>query len=113
TLLVTDANAAAARALFVTAALLKDRRLLQEAFDSFERAVLVCYKPGTGVAHYFDGTAHVRGLLGDQIETMAALLDAYEVTGAEPYKMMAEELGHFVVREMWDGAVGGCFDRQR
>jgi hypothetical protein len=25
--------------------------------------------------------------------------------------MMAEELGHFVVRAMWDAPDGGCFDR--
>jgi uncharacterized protein YyaL (SSP411 family) len=112
TLLLADANAAAARALLVTAALLEDSRLLQEAIDSFERAVLVCYRPGDGVAHYFDGAARVRGLLADQIETIAALLDAHEATSAEPYKMMAEELGHFVVREMWDGVDGGCFDRR-
>jgi uncharacterized protein len=112
TLLLADANAAAARALFATAALLQDRRLLQEALDSFERAVLVCYKPGAGMAHYFDGTARVRGLLADQIEMTAALLDAHEATGVEPYKMMAEELGHFVAQEMWDGTEGGCFDRK-
>jgi uncharacterized protein YyaL (SSP411 family) len=112
TLLLADANAAAARALFATAALLQDTRLLQEALDSFERAVLVCYKPGAGMAHYFDGAARVRGLLADQIEMTAALLDAHEATGAEPYKMMAEELGHFVAQEMWDGTDGGCFDRK-
>jgi uncharacterized protein YyaL (SSP411 family) len=113
TILLADANAAAARGLFVASAVLGDTGLLQEALDSFERAVLLCYTPGAGVAHYFDGKARIRGLLTDQIETMAALLDAHEVTGAEPYKMMAEELGHFVVREMWDAAAGGCVDRVR
>jgi uncharacterized protein YyaL (SSP411 family) len=112
-ILVADGNAAAARALLATASLLDDKALAQEALDSFERAVLVCYKPGAGVAHYFDGVARVRGLLADQIETVGALLDAHEITGGEPYKMMAEELGHFVVQGMWDTAGGGCFDRAR
>src|SRR5262249_12475411 len=85
----------------------------QDALDAFERVVLASYKPGAGVAHYFDGAARVRGLLSDQIETIGALLDAHEITDAEPYKMMAEELGHFVVREMWDAGDGGCFDRRR
>ena len=111
TILLVDANAAAARALLATASLLNDNVLAQEALDAFERAVLACYKPGAGVAHYFDGAARVRGLLADQIETIGALLDAHEITGAEPYKMMAEELGHFVVREMWDAVDGGCRDR--
>jgi uncharacterized protein YyaL (SSP411 family) len=110
---LTDANAAAARALLVTALLLDRTTLLQDALDAFERVVLASYKPGAGVAHYFDGAARVRGLLADQIETTEALLDAHEITGAEPYKMMAEELGHFVALEMWDAASGGCFDRVR
>jgi uncharacterized protein YyaL (SSP411 family) len=112
-ILLADGNAAAARALLATASLLDDKALTQEALDSFERAVLACYKPGAGVAHYFDGAARVRGLLADQIETVGALLDAHEITGGEPYKMMAEELGHFVVQGMWDPAGGGCFDRTR
>jgi len=111
TILLADANAAAARGLLATASLLNDNRLAQEALNSFERVVLACYTPGAGVAHYFDGAARVRGLLADQIETIEALLDAHEITDAEPYKMMAEELGHFVVREMWDVAEGGCRDR--
>jgi uncharacterized protein YyaL (SSP411 family) len=45
------------------------------------------------------------------METIAALLDAHEMTGDEPYRMMAEELGHFVARELWDNSDGGCFDR--
>ena len=111
TVLLADANAVAARALLAAASLLEDNRLGQDALEAFERAVLLCYKPGAGVAHDFDGAAGVRGLLMDQVETMAALLDAHAITDAEPYKMMAEELGHFVVREMWDAAGGGCFDR--
>jgi uncharacterized protein len=110
-ILLADANASAARALLAAASVLRDPRLIQEALDSFERVVLLCYKPGAGVAHYFDGTARMRGLLSDQIETMAALLDAHEASDREPYRMMAEELGHFVVRELWDTAAGGCFDR--
>ncbi|HEX4566118.1 MAG TPA: DUF255 domain-containing protein, partial [Vicinamibacterales bacterium] len=70
TIILIDANAAAARALLAAASLLNDNLLAQEALDSFERAVLACYKPGAGVAHYFDGAARVRGLLADQIETI-------------------------------------------
>jgi hypothetical protein len=107
-----DGNAVAARALLTAASLLEDDGLGQEALDSFERVLLACYRPGQGVAHCFDGrTALVRGLLADQIATIAALLDAYELTDSEPYKMMAEELGHFVVRDMTDSDDGGCFDR--
>jgi len=109
--LYADANAAAAVALLESAASTGDTVLLQDALASFERVVLACYKPGHGVAHCFDGTASVRGLLADQIATIGALLAAHEATDDEPYQMMAEELGHFVVREMWDAEGGGFFDR--
>jgi uncharacterized protein YyaL (SSP411 family) len=109
--LYADANAAAAGALLSAAALIGDSALAQEAILSFERVVLACYKPGLGIAHYFDGNARVRGLLADQVATMAALLEAHDLTDGEPYRMMAEELGHFIVHDMWDGRAGGFFDR--
>jgi uncharacterized protein YyaL (SSP411 family) len=73
--------------------------------------VLLCYKPSAGLAHSSDGVARVRGLLADQIYTAGALLDAHDVSGLEPYKMMAEELTRVAVRELWDEAGGGFFDR--
>ena len=106
-----DANAVGAGALLGAAAVLEDSELGREALASFERVLLLCYKPGLGVAHYFDGTARVRGLLGDHLATIAALLDAHDVSCGEPYRMMAEELAHLCVRDMWDGASGGFFDR--
>jgi uncharacterized protein len=110
-ILYADANAAAAGALLGAATVLDDSALGQEALASFERVLLLCYKPGLGVAHYFDGAAHVRGLLADHVAAIAALLDAHDVSDGEPYRMMAEELAHLVVRDMWDAAAGGFFDR--
>lgn len=109
-ILYADANGAAAGALLAAGAVLGDRLLIQEALTSFERVVLACYKPGAGVAHYFDDAPRVRGLLADQVSTIVALLDAHDITGGEPYVMMAEEIGHFLVRELWDDR-GGFFDR--
>jgi uncharacterized protein YyaL (SSP411 family) len=109
--LYADGNAAAAGALLGAATVLDDSALAQEALNSFERVILLCYKPGLGVAHYFDGTARVRGLLADQVAAIAALLDAHDVSDGEPYRMMAEELGLIVVRDMWDERAGGFFDR--
>lgn len=104
-------NAAAASALLGAATVLDDGPLGQEALASFERVILLCYKPGAGVAHYSDGAPRVRGLLADQVATIGALLDAHDVSGAEPYKMMAEELAHVTVRELWDADGVGFFDR--
>jgi len=109
--LYSDANAAAASALLAAAAVLDDEVLAREALASLERVVLACYKPGWGVAHYFDGTAQVRGLLVDHVSMIGALLDAHAVSDGEPYRMMAEELVHYIARETWDAADGGFFDR--
>jgi uncharacterized protein len=109
--LYADTNATAVGALLAAAAVLEDPALGREALASLERVVLACYKPGSGIAHYFDGSAHVRGLVGDHVAIAGALLDAHEVSDAEPYRMMAEELVHYMVREMWDADGGGFFDR--
>jgi uncharacterized protein YyaL (SSP411 family) len=109
--LYLDANAAASGALLAAATILGDSALGQEALASFERVLLLCYKPGLGVAHYFDGSARVRGLLTDHVAAIAALLDAHDVSGGEPYRMMAEELARLIVRDMWDPVAGGFVDR--
>ena len=110
-ILYMDANAVAAGALLGAATVLDDSELGREALASFERVLLLCYKPGLGVAHYFDGSARVRGLLADHVATITALLDAHDVSGGEPYRMMADELARVAVRDLWDGASGGFFDR--
>ena len=109
--LYADGNATATGALLGAATVLDDSVLAQEALASFERVILLCYKPGLGVAHYFDGSARVRGLLTDQVAVIGALLDAHDVSDLEPYRMMAEELGHIIVRDLWDQRDGGFYDR--
>ena len=53
----------------------------------------------------------MRGLLLDHVAVIGGLLEAHDASGLEPYRMMAEELGHIVVRDMRDEADGGFFDR--
>ena len=110
-ILYLDANATASGALLAAAAALDDPAIAREALGSFERVLLACYRPGAGVAHYFDGASHVRGLLVDQVAAIGALLDAFHVSGGEPYRMMAQELALIIVRDLHDGADGGFFDR--
>ncbi|MGH8637414.1 MAG: thioredoxin domain-containing protein [Burkholderiales bacterium] len=112
--------------LMVSAALhagrvMNDAGLSEFAIKSLERVDLLCYKPGTGMAHYADDviqpgvrTGHdatVRGLLDDQIAMAAAHLDAFDATGNIVYEMMAEELALYAIRTMWDDRDGGFFDR--
>jgi len=107
--LYVDGNAQAASALMKAAVALEDDALAREALASLERVILSCYRPGDGVAH--EPEHGVRGLLADQIAAMAALLDAHDLTAGEPYQMMAEELGYYVVGRLEDAEAGGFFDR--
>jgi uncharacterized protein YyaL (SSP411 family) len=109
--LYADSNAAMVSTSLMAANLFNDDGLRDFAIKSLERVLLVCYKPGLGVAHYYDGEAHVRGLLADQFAMAAACLDAFDVTGNVVYEMMAEELGHYAMRTMFDETGGGFFDR--
>ena len=111
TVLYTDGNASAAAALLAAATVLADDELGREALASFERVLLLCYRPGLGLAHYHDGVARVRGLLVDHVAAVSALLDAHHASGGEPYRMMAEELCHVMIRDLWDADGGGFFDR--
>jgi len=60
-----------------------------------------------------NGQARVEGLLDDQVFMVAALLDAYEVTGARLYFDRALELMETTVLRFWDDQAGGFFDAAR
>lgn len=107
----SDSNALMVSAALDAAKVFGDDGLREFAIKSLERVLLAGYKPGGGVAHYFDGQAHVRGLLADQLAMASACLDAFDATGNVVYQMMAEELAHYAVRAMWDESGGGFFDR--
>jgi uncharacterized protein YyaL (SSP411 family) len=106
-----DWNGAMVSAALQAARIFDDEGLRDFALKSLERVLLACYKPGAGVAHHLGGDGRVRGLLGDQIAMASAALDAFDTTGNVVYEMMAEELGHYAVRVMWDDRDGGFFDR--
>jgi uncharacterized protein YyaL (SSP411 family) len=108
-----DWNAAMVSAALQAGRVLDDPALSEFAIRSLERLMLLCYRPGAGVAHYFDGLPRVRGLLDDQVAAAAANLDAFEATGNIVYRMMAEELALYAVRTLWDDSEGGFVDRAR
>jgi uncharacterized protein YyaL (SSP411 family) len=108
--LYTDANATMVSAALQAARAFDDADLTAFAIKSLERVLLVCYKPGGGVAHYFEREPCVRGLLADQLAMTSANLDAFEVSGNVVYEMMALELAHYAVRVLWDETHGGFFD---
>jgi uncharacterized protein len=105
-----DANASAVSALIAASVSLQDDGLARTALGSLERVLLPSYRPGHGIAHD-TGADGVRGLLADHVAMIHALLEAHALTQDEPYVMMAEELGHHVLRTMWDEAAGCTLDR--
>ncbi len=69
------------------------------------------YDPEKGMYHNLvDGAPRIEGLLEDQVFIIAALLDAYEVTGTRAYFDRALELMETTVRRFWDEKEGGFFD---
>jgi uncharacterized protein len=113
TSLYSDSNAVMVSTALEAAKVFGDDGLREFAIKSLERVLLACYKPGAGVAHYFNGEPRVRGLLADQLAMAAACLDVFDLTGNVVYEMMAEELAHFALRTTWDEERGGFVDRAR
>jgi uncharacterized protein YyaL (SSP411 family) len=65
-------------------------------------------------AHALAHTPHgVSGLLEDQVQSAAAALDAYEVTGDATWLGWAERLMDRVWVDYWDGDSGGLWDTAR
>jgi uncharacterized protein YyaL (SSP411 family) len=102
-----SSTAEAVAALLAAAELMDDLELVQAALRQFEGFLLKAYRPAHGIAHFAEGDTRVGGLLADQISTGLALLSAFALTGDEPYRMMAAEIGHYVLR--WFAAPGGGF----
>jgi uncharacterized protein len=104
-------NSAMVSAMLHASQLLDDRSVGESAMASLERILLTCYGPGGGVAHFVDGDASVRGLLDDQVAAVEAALDAYDATGNITYEMVGEEVGHFMLRVLWDEPRQSFLDR--
>ena len=94
---MADANAAMVSAMLRASRAFGDDSLRDLAVQSLESVLLETYRPGRGVAHC---AGSVRGLLTDHVALAAAHLDAWDLTGDVVYRMMAEELTHFMVRTM-------------
>jgi len=98
-------------------ALLEAFRVLQEdgprdrALATLDLLVARAYDPAKGMYHSLvDNTPRIEGLLEDQVFTVAALLDAFEVTGTNFYFQRALELMEITIRRFWDQEEGGFFD---
>ncbi len=81
------------------------------ALATLDLLVTKAYDREKGMYHTLvDGAPRIEGLLEDQVFMIAALLDAYEITGTRFYFNRALELMDTTVRRFWDEKEGGFFD---
>jgi uncharacterized protein YyaL (SSP411 family) len=105
----TDANAQAIGTYFEATELLGKPSYKERALKALEFLWDHCRSPDGGMFHYFDGTAHVPGLLNDQSRTGAALLKAHRATGDAKYLERAKELGEYILARL-KNPEGGYYD---
>ena len=80
--LFTDLHRAGGRRRGCSAgAALGDAALSEFGARALDRVLTLTYRPGEGVAHWFDGHVGIRGLLTDQVHASRALLILHEATG--------------------------------
>ena len=110
----TSWNAEAARALLLSGPLVA--RLGADATDWVQRGLRVLESLWTRLlqdglmCRYFNGTAHLRGLLGDQVWSIAAALAAHAVTGEPTWLARAGSLVR-AAEALYDLDEGGYRDR--
>jgi len=81
------------------------------ALATLDWLVTKAYNREKGMYHTLvEGTPRIEGLLEDQVFVIAALLDAYEITGTRRYFDCALELMEITLRRFWDEKEGGFFD---
>jgi uncharacterized protein YyaL (SSP411 family) len=105
----TDANALAIGAYLEAAAILAKPSYQERALRALEFVWKHCRCPEGGMFHYFDGAAHVPGLLNDQARMGTALLQAHKVTGEIDYLDRATRLAEFILAGFKNPA-GGYYD---
>ena len=105
----TSWNAMMASAMLRAGAVLGDEWSREHALLTLERLRRE-NRNTDSVTHTPDG---VGGLLDDQVQTAAAALDAYEMTGRREWLEWSEGLMDRVWSDYWDGEAGGLFDRAR
>ncbi|HSF59539.1 MAG TPA: hypothetical protein VLD83_15815, partial [Candidatus Binatia bacterium] len=105
----TDANAQAIGAYLESAEILGKQSCRERALQALEFLWNHCRCPDGAMFHYFDGAAHVPGLLNDQARTGTALVQAHKATGETKYLERAKQLADFILMKLKNPA-GGYYD---
>ena len=106
----TSWNAMAAAAYLEASWTLDRPDLLDRALRTLDFLWERVREPGQGMYRYHDGAPHILGLLGDQLLTALALLDAFETAGDPVYLDRALELAALLEERFADRERGGFFD---
>lgn len=101
-----DSSARAARGLIEAGAAFNRRDWSARGLRAIEFIAYRMRAGQAGVYHAWDGDARTLGLLGDQVETLLALLTAYEVNGSASYLEHARALARVLERGWWERGHG-------
>jgi uncharacterized protein YyaL (SSP411 family) len=104
-----DANAQTIVAYLDAAVTLPEPRCRERALDALEFLRERCRSPNGAMAHYYDGAAHLAGLLEDQVYMGNALLKAHSITRDARYLEDATALGEFILTRL-KNPQGGYYD---
>jgi len=105
----TDANAQAIGAYLEATEILAKSSYRERALKALDFLWDQCRCPDGGMFHYFDGAAHVPGLLNDQARMGTALMQAHVSTGEAKYLERAKELAEFILSRL-KNPDGGYYD---
>lgn len=101
-----DSSARAARGLIEAGAAFNRRDWTARGLRAVEFITYRMRAGEAGVYHAWEGAPRVLGLLGDQVETLLALLTAYEVGGNGSYLEHARSLARSLERGWWERGHG-------
>ena len=104
-----DANAKTIVAYLDAAAILPDPGSRERALHTLEFLWERCRTPNGAMTHYYDGAAHVAGLLEDQVYMGNALLKAYSMARDTRYLERATALAEFILARL-KNPHGGYYD---
>ncbi len=108
--LYTDRNAMMIVAFLEAAAVLDEPYYGDVALQALEAIWSRSFIPAAGMAHYYDGSPHLPGLLADQAWMGRALLAAQSYLGHGDYQARAETLMDLMVARLLDPDAGGFYD---
>ena len=106
-----DWNAMMISSYIKAGTILNDNKTIEFAIKTVDFIMENCYNKENGLFHFFDGEANIYGLLGDNINFLNCLIDAYFVTQKQKYMDKIKEIADFILNNFYDNKNYGFFDR--